>query len=162
MCVAWVYVRGSLLCLDFFIYKVYARITLHVFLHFLSMPIDVSSIEVLLHEESTRTHCHTRALALTHTRRRCDGGKSLTDCFLPCPHRSLAFRRECVCLDFFSYKAYTRIASHACSCIFLSMPIDLSSIDVLLHGGKHPHTLSRAHTCSDAHKKALRWFQECA
>jgi hypothetical protein len=35
----------------------------------MSMPIDVSSIDLLFHEESTNTHCHTRALALTHSRR---------------------------------------------------------------------------------------------
>ena len=28
------------------------------------------------------------------------------------------------------------------------MPVDVSPIDVLLHGGKHPHTLSHARTCT--------------
>jgi hypothetical protein len=56
---------------------------------FMSVPIDVSSIDLLFHGKITHTHCHTRALALTHTRRHCAGFKSVTDCFLPPPHRTL-------------------------------------------------------------------------
>jgi hypothetical protein len=57
----------------------------------MSVPIDVSSIEVLLHGQSTHTHSHTHALALSQTRRRCVCGKSLNDCFLPPPHRGISF-----------------------------------------------------------------------
>ena len=52
------------------------------------MTIDVCSIDVLLHKESMHTLV-TRALALTHTRRLCDDGKSVPDFFLPPPHRRL-------------------------------------------------------------------------
>jgi hypothetical protein len=45
-------------------------------------------MDVLLHGENTHTLV-TRALVLTHTRRRCDGCKSVSDCFLPPPHRNL-------------------------------------------------------------------------
>jgi hypothetical protein len=55
----------------------------------MSMPIDVCSIDVLFNEDSTRTHCHTRVLALTHTRRHCVGRESVPDCFLPATHRSI-------------------------------------------------------------------------
>ena len=40
------------------------------------MPIDVNTLV-------------TCVLTLTHTRRRCDGGKSVSDCFLPPPYRTL-------------------------------------------------------------------------
>jgi hypothetical protein len=51
------------MCLDFFIY-VYSHYLTCIFLHFhvdMSMPIDVSSIDLLFHEESTHTHCHARS-----------------------------------------------------------------------------------------------------
>jgi hypothetical protein len=66
------------------------RITPHVYSCIcMPMPIDVCSVDVPFLEENTRTHCHTRALALTHVRRHCVGRESTPDCFLPPTHRSL-------------------------------------------------------------------------
>ena len=62
---------------------------MHIPAFSLSMPIEVSSIDVLFTGQNTHTHCHVRALALTHTRRHCAGFKSVPDCFLPPPHRTL-------------------------------------------------------------------------
>jgi len=40
----------------------------------------------------------TRALAMRHTRRRCDGCKSVLDCFLPPPHRKLVLDNNLACV----------------------------------------------------------------
>ncbi len=74
----------------------------------MSMPIDVCSIDVLLHEQSCTYFCRlymstlyclmrcqiintlvTRALALTDALRDHYGVESVPDCFLPPPHRHL-------------------------------------------------------------------------
>ena len=83
------------MCPEFWIYCVlYTRITSHAYSCFcMSMSIDVKSMDVLLHGEITHTLA-TRALVLTHTRRRCDGGESVADCFLPVPHRILGLTQN--------------------------------------------------------------------
>ena len=59
----------------------------------MAMPIDVCSIDVLFHEESTHAHfdhwyARTRRTE-AHARRRCDGCESASDPCLPPPHRGL-------------------------------------------------------------------------
>jgi hypothetical protein len=60
------------------------------------MPIDVCSIDVLLHEESPHTHwqartrtCKRALAALRRTQRRCNCGSGVSDCFLPPAHSHL-------------------------------------------------------------------------
>jgi hypothetical protein len=51
----------------------------------MALPIDVSSIDLLFHEESTRTHWHALTRTDAHAEALCDG--RVPDCFLPPLHR---------------------------------------------------------------------------
>jgi hypothetical protein len=78
------------MCLVFFMYSVYSHYLTGIFLHFhvyMALPIDVSSIDLLFHEESTRTHRHARTCTDAHAEALCD--RRVADCFLPPLHRIL-------------------------------------------------------------------------
>ncbi len=73
-------------CLDLS-YLVCTRITSHAFsCIYMTMSFDVCSIDVLLHAGSTHLHLSRHHVC---ARRHCDGFKSLTNFFLPPPHRTL-------------------------------------------------------------------------
>jgi hypothetical protein len=82
------FISTPVMCLVFFMYSVYSHHLTCIFLHFhVALPIDVSSIDLLFHEESTHTHWHARTRTDAHAEALYN--RRVPDCFLPPLHRIL-------------------------------------------------------------------------